>query len=83
MINADKDRFIQQHIELYGEELFLDSFTKKSKKLSHELSKIDLLKNFSSKVDIDFSSDTESIKNKVVFGSGDPNADLLIKSARL
>ena len=78
MINADKDRFIQQHIELYGEELFLDSFTKKSKKLSHELSKIDLLKNFSLKVDIDFSSDTESIKNKVVFGSGDPNADLLI-----
>ena len=78
MINAYKDRFIKQYIELYGEELFLDSLTKKSKKLSHELSKIDLLKNFSSKVDIDFSSDTESIKNKIVFGSGDPNADLLI-----
>jgi len=78
MINADKNRFIKQHLELYGEELFLDSLTKKSKKLSHELSKIDLLKNFSSKVDIDFSSDTDSIKNKIVFGSGDPNADLLI-----
>ena len=78
MINAYKDRFIKQYIELYGEELFLDSLTKKSKKLSHELSKIDLLKNFSSKVDIDFSSDTENIKNKIVFGSGDPNADLLI-----
>ena len=31
MINADKNRFIKQHLELYGEELFLDSITKKSK----------------------------------------------------
>ena len=78
MINADRNRFIKQHVELYGEELFLDSITKKSKKLSHKLSKIDLLKNLSSKVDIDLSLDKENIKSKVVFGSGDPNADLLI-----
>ena len=36
------------------------------------------LKNLLSKLDIDLSSDTENIKNKVVFGSGDSNADLLI-----
>ena len=78
MINADRNRFIKQHVELYGEELFLDSITKKSKKLSHKLSKIDLLKNLSSKVDIDLSFDKKNIKSKVVFGSGDPNADLLI-----
>lgn len=79
MINADRNRFIKQHVELYGEELFLDSITKKSKKLSLKLSKVDLLKNLSSKVDIDLCLDTtENIKKKLVFGSGDPNADLLI-----
>ena len=57
MINADRNRFIKQHVELYGEELFLDSITKKSKKSSFKLSKVDLLKNLSSKVDIDLSFD--------------------------
>ena len=78
MINADRNRFIKQHVELYGEELYLDSITKKSKKSSHKLSKIDRLKNLSSNIDIDLSLDTENIKKKVLFGSGDPNADLLI-----
>ena len=78
MINADRNRFIKQHVELYGEELFLDSITKNSKKLSPKLSKVDLLKNLSSKVDIDLSFDKKNINSKVVFGSGDPNADLLI-----
>ena len=78
MINADRNRFIKQHVELYGEELFLDSITKKSKKLSLKLSKVDLLKNLSSEVDIDLSFDKKNINSKVVFGSGDPNADLLI-----
>ena len=78
MINADRNRFIKQHVELYGEELFLDSITKKSKKSSFKLSKVDLLKNLSSKVDIDLSFDKKNINSKVVFGSGDPNADLLI-----
>ena len=78
MINADRNRFIKQHVELYGEELFLDSITKKSKKLSHKSSKIDLLKNLSSKVDIDLSFDKEDSKSNVLFGSGSPNADLLI-----
>lgn len=78
MINADRNRFIKQHVELYGEELFLDSITKNSKKLSLKLSKVDLLKNLSSKVDIDLSFDKKNINSKVVFGSGDPNADLLI-----
>ena len=78
MINADRNRFIKQHIELYGEELFLDSITRKSKKSSHKSSKIDLLKNLSSNVNIGLIFDKENIKSKVVFGSGDPNADLLI-----
>ena len=79
MINADRNRFIKQHVELYGEELFLNSLIKKSKKSSHKSSKIERLKNLSSKLDIDLSLDTiENIKKKAVFGSGDANADLLI-----
>ena len=78
MINADRNRFIKQHIELYGEELFLDSTTKKSKKSSYKSSKVDFLKNLYAKVDIDLSFDKENTDSKVVFGSGDPNADLLI-----
>ena len=78
MINADRNRFIKQHVDLYGEELFLDSITKKSKKLSPKLSKVDLLKNLYSKADIDLSFDKKNINSKIVFGSGDPNADLLI-----
>ena len=65
MINADRNRFIKQHVELYGEELFLDSITKKSKKLSLKLSKVDLLKNLSSKVDIDLSFDKKNIKKRL------------------
>tara|TARA_B100000073_G_scaffold39527_1_gene29626 strand:+ start:266 stop:931 length:666 start_codon:yes stop_codon:yes gene_type:complete len=78
MINADRNRFIKQYVELYGEELFLDSLIKKSKKPSYESSKIDLLKNLSSKVDIELISSTKYVEDKVVFGSGDPNAELLI-----
>ena len=74
MINADRNRFIKQHLELYGEELFLDLISKKSKKSS----KVDFLKSLSSKLDIDLGFDKENINSKVVFGSGDPNADLLI-----
>ena len=78
MINADRNGFIKQHIELYGEELFLDSTIKKSKKSPHKSSKVNLLKNLSSKLDIDLSFDKKSINTKVIFGGGDPNADLLI-----
>ena len=78
MINADIDRFIRQHVELYGEELFLETSTKKSKKYSHKSLKIDQLKNLSSNLDIVSSLDKENVKNRVVFGSGDSNADLLI-----
>ena len=66
MINADRNIFIKQHVELYGEELFLDSVTKKSKKSPNKLSKIDQLKNLSSKIDIDLSFDAGNIKKKVV-----------------
>ena len=78
MLNADRNRFIKQHVELYGEELFFNSLTKKLKKSSHKPSKIDLLKNLWLTVDTDLCLDKKNIKSKVVFGSGDPDANLLI-----
>tara|TARA_Y100000022_G_scaffold150992_1_gene132769 strand:- start:339 stop:1004 length:666 start_codon:yes stop_codon:yes gene_type:complete len=78
MINADRNRFIKQHLELYGEGLFFNSATKKLKKSSNKQSKIDLLKALYSSVGNDLSSSAENYENKVVFGSGDTNADLLI-----
>ena len=78
MINADRNSFIKQHIELYDKELFFDSLTKKSKKSYHNSSKNDLLKNLYSKIDIGLNSDTNNVENKLLFGSGDPNANLLI-----
>ncbi len=78
MINDDRNRFIKQHVELYGEELFLDPLTKKSKKPPYQSSKIDLLKKLSLKLDNDLSSSIDNVKNKVLFGCGDANADLLI-----
>ena len=67
MIDADKDRLIKQHIELYGKELFLGSS-----------SKINLLNNLSININDQFVLNADGIESKVVFGSGDPNADLLI-----
>ena len=78
MINAARNSFIRQHIELYGEELFFDSLIKKSKKSSHKSSKNDLLKNLYSKIDIGLNTKKKSEENKLVFGSGDPNAIILI-----
>lgn len=78
MINDGRNRFIKQHIQLYGEELFLNSSPEKLNKKFHEPSKIDLLKNLSEKIDIDSTSGLEFIENKMVFGAGDSDADLLI-----
>ena len=77
MINAYRNKFIKQHLELYGEELFLDSSSKKPGGEFSELSKTDLLNNLHSKIDIELVPKKGTVLDKVVFGSGDPNADLL------
>ena len=78
MINADRDKFIKQYIELYGEELFLDTSIYKSKIQLFKTPKAVLLNNLISKIFFNFSFTDTEIKNKLVFGSGDPNADLII-----
>ena len=78
MIDADKDRFIKQHIELYGKEFFLGLSSKIIKNKVFESSKINLLNNLSININNQFVLNEDSNEGKVVFGSGDPNADLLI-----
>ena len=78
MINADRKKFIKQYVELYGEELLLNPSWKKSEEKFSGSSKIDLLRNLLSKIDIKLDSNKDSIGHELVLGSGDPNADLLI-----
>ena len=78
MINAERNSFIKQYIELYGRELFLDSLNKKSKKSFHNSSKNDLLESLYHKIYIGLNPNKKNEENKLVFGSGDPNANLLI-----
>ena len=73
---VNKNKFINQHIELYGNELFFDS-------PSHYSIKSDLLNNsvlgiFESSVEDCMKCELGTSRKKIVFGSGDKNADLLI-----
>jgi len=73
---VNKNKFIKQHIELYGNELFFDS-------PSHYSKKNDLLNNsvlgiFESSVEDCTKCELVTSRKKIVFGSGDKNADLLI-----
>jgi len=73
---VNKNKFIKQHIELYGNELFFDS-------PSHYSIKSDLLNNsvltiFESSVEGCMKCELGASRKKIVFGSGDKNADLLI-----
>ena len=78
MINDDRNRFIHQHIELYGEELFLDSLPYKTRGKPFGLTKTARLDSLSLKVKNEIISKTDLLEKKIVFGSGDPDADLLI-----
>ena len=73
---VNKNKFIKQHIDLYGNELFFDS-------PSHYSIKNDLLNNsvlsiFESSVEDCMKCKLGTSRKKIVFGSGDKNADLLI-----
>jgi uracil-DNA glycosylase len=73
---VNKNKFIKQHIELYGNEFFFDS-------PSHHSIKSDLLNNsaltiFESSVVDCMKCELGTSRKKIVFGSGDKNADLLI-----
>ena len=78
MDSSDKNIFIKQHIELYGEELFLNSFLPLSDKGFSKISKNRLLSDVENNLSVHFHQNNDGLNSNQVFGSGDSNADLVI-----
>ena len=78
MESSDKNRFIKQHIELYGEELFLNSSLSFTDKGFSKVSKKSLLSDVKTNLSIHVNQKNYDINSNQVFGSGDSNADLVI-----
>ena len=73
---VSKNKFIKQHIELYGNELFFDLASPFS--LQRNLLNNSVLGIFESSVEDCMKCELGASRKKIVFGSGDKNADLLI-----
>ena len=78
MESSDKNKFIKQHIELYGEELFLNSSLPLADKGFLKLSKKSLLSKVETNLSFHFNQKNDGLNFNQVFGSGDSNADLVI-----
>ena len=74
----DTKRFINQHIELFGNEIYSNIH----KKENHALTKLEPtsgpILSFKSSIENCKKCNLGSTRNKFVFGSGDPSADLLL-----
>ena len=78
MESSDKNIFIKQHIELYGEELFLNSSSYSIDKDFSKLSKKSLLSDVETNLSLHVSQKNDGLNSNLIFGSGDSNADLVI-----
>ena len=78
MESSDKNRFIKQHIELYGEELFLKPSIYPLIKDVSQTSKKSLLSDLEARLSLGFRNSEDDLKISHVFGSGDLDADLVI-----
>ena len=78
MESSDKNRFIKQHIDLYGEELFLNSSLPLIDEDFSKVSKKSLLSDVETNLSIHFNHKNDGLNSNQVFGSGDSNADLVI-----
>ena len=78
MESSDRNRFIKQHIELYGEELFINSFLPLTDKGFSKISKKSLLSDVETNLSVHFHQKNDGLNSNQVFGSGDSNADLVI-----
>ena len=78
MESSDKNRFIKQHIELYGEELFLNFSLPSTDKGFSKLSKKSLLSDVETNMSFHYAQNNNDLNRNQVFGSGDSNADLVI-----
>ena len=78
MESSDKNRFINQHIELYGEELFLKHPQTITDKGFLKVSKKSLLSDVETNLSNHFNQKNDDLNSSQVFGCGDANADLII-----
>ena len=78
MESSDKNRFIKQHIELYGEELFLKSSLPLNEKGFSKVSKKSLLFDVEINLSNHFNQKNDDLNSSQIFGCGDSNADLVI-----
>ena len=71
-------KFIKQHIELFGEEIYSDVSITYNNILEDSISTEKVLNNYKLSIENCCKCNLGNSRNKFVFGSGDPNADLLL-----
>ena len=71
-------RFIQQHIELFGEEIYSNGYEKQNNIPSDSNSTDKILLNYKLSIENCRECNLGNSRNNFVFGSGDSNADLLL-----
>jgi len=76
-ISATK-KFLNQHIELFGKEIYSSGYPKQNNILADSNSPDKILQNYKSSIENCCQCKLRNSRNKFVFGSGDSNADLLL-----
>ena len=71
-------RFIQQHIELFGKEIYSNGYEKQNNMPSDSNSTDKILLNYKLSIENCRECNLGNSRNNFVFGSGDSNADLLL-----
>ena len=74
----DTKRFINQHIELFGNEIYLNIHNKEGHALTKPESTRESILSFQSSIENCRKCNLGTTRNKFVFGAGDPSADLLL-----
>ena len=76
-ISATK-RFINQHIELFGKEIYSNGYVKQNDILADLSSTDKILLNYKLFIENSYKDINENSNNNFIFGSGDSKADLLL-----
>tara|TARA_B100000470_G_scaffold154507_1_gene120498 strand:+ start:107 stop:775 length:669 start_codon:yes stop_codon:yes gene_type:complete len=74
----DTKRFINQHIELFGNEIYSNIHKKEGNALTKPDSTSESILSFQSSIENCRKCNLGTTRNKFVFGAGDPSADLLL-----
>ena len=74
----DTKRFINQHIELFGNEIYSNIHKKEGHALTKPDSTSESILSFQSSIENCRKCNLGTTRNKFVFGAGDPSADLLL-----